>query len=117
MNKLVQQMETDQTEVLKETKEESIRKCFIVDGVYRPKLECSALNFNQSKLKNEHRTLNLISQRAYKVKRKMGAEAALKDMLSYLEKWKKENLGWQEKSSKKLRELEINLNEKGKIDE
>ena len=112
MNKLVQQMETDQTEVLKETKEERIRKHFIVDGVYIPQLECSALSFNQSKLKNEQRILDLILRRAYGAKHKMGPESAFEDMLSYLKKWKKENHGWQKKSYEKLCELQITINER-----
>jgi len=98
-------------EVLKETKEEGIRKHFIVDGVYHPRLECSALSFNQSKLKNEQRILELILQRAYGAKSKMGPESALEDMLAYLKKWKKENHGWQKKSKEKLRELQITIEE------
>jgi len=100
--------------VLKETKEEGIRKHFIVDGVYIPQLECKKLQFHQSKLKSEERMLNLILQRAWGVKRRMGPESAFEDMLSYLKKWKKENHGWQKKSKEKLHELETTINE-GKL--
>ena len=98
-------------EVLKETKEEGIRKHFIVDGVYIPQLECKKLQFNQSKLRSEERILNLILQRAWGVKRRMGPEFAFEDMLSYLKKWKKENHGWQKQSKEKLRKLEITIKE------
>ena len=97
-------------------KEERIRKHFMVGGVYIPKLECSALSFNQSKLKNEQRILELILQRAYGAKSKMGPESALEDMLAYLKKWKKENHGWQKKSKEKLRELQMTI-EEGKNEE
>jgi hypothetical protein len=97
------------TKVLKETKEEGIRKRFIIDGVYIPQLECKKLQFNQSKLRSEERILNLILQRAWGAKRKMGPESALLDMLAYLKKWKKENHGWQKQSKEKLRELQITI--------
>ena len=93
------------------TKEERIKKHFMVDGVYIPKLECSALSFNQSKLRNEERILDLILRRALGAKRKMGPESALEDMLSYLKKWKKDTHGWKEKSKEKLRELQITIEE------
>ena len=102
------------TKVLKETKEEGIRKRFIIDGVYIPQLECKKLQFNQNKLRSEERILNLILQRAWGVKRRMGPEFAFEDMLSYLKKWKKENHGWQKKSYEKLCELQITINE-GKL--
>ena len=93
------------------TKEEEIRKHFMVDGVYQPRLECKKLQFNQSKLKSEERMLNLILQRAWGVKRRMGPEFAFEDMLSYLKKWKKENHGWQKQAKEKLHELEIAIKE------
>ena len=93
------------------TKEEEIRKHFMVDGVYQPRLECKKLQFNQSKLKSEERMLNLILQRAWGVKRRMGPEFAFEDMLSYLKKWKKENHGWQKQAKEKLHELEITIKE------
>jgi len=93
------------------SREEGIRKQFIRGGVYIPQLECTKLQFHQSKLKSEERILNLILQRAWGVKRRMGPEFAFEDMLSYLKKWKKENNGWQKKSKEKLRELEITINE------
>ena len=96
------------------SREEGIRKQFIRDGVYIPQLECTKLQFHQSKLKSEERILNLILQRAWAVNRRMGSESAFEDMLSYLKKWKKENHGWQKKSKEKLRELEITINE-GKL--
>ena len=58
------------------TKEEEIRKRFTIDGVYIPQLECKKLQFNQSKLRSEERMLNLILQRAWGVKRRMGPELA-----------------------------------------
>ena len=101
------------------SREEGIRKQFIRAGVYIPQLECKKLQFHQSKLKSEERILNLILQRAWGVNRRMGAEFALEDMLSYLKKWKKDTHGWQEKSKEKLRELQITIeegkNEKEKI--
>ena len=93
------------------SREEGIRKQFIRDGVYIPQLECTKLQFHQSKLKSEERILNLILQRAWAVNRRMGSESAFEDMLSYLKKWKKENHGWQKKSKEKLRELEITIKE------
>ena len=102
------------TKILKETKEERIKKHFMVGGVYIPKLECSALSFNQSKLKNEQRILELILQRAYGAKSKMGPESALEDMLAYLKKWKKENHGWQKQAKEKLYKIETSI-QKGKL--
>ena len=96
------------------TKEEEIRKHFMVDGVYQPRLECKKLQFNQSKLKSEERMLNLILQRAWGVKRRMGPEFAFEDMLSYLKKWKKENHGWQKQAKEKLYKIETSI-QKGKL--
>ena len=92
-------------------KEERIKKHFMVGGVYIPQLECSALSFNQSKLRNEERILDLILRRALGVKKKMGPESALEDMLAYLKKWKKDTHGWQKQSKEKLRELQITIEE------
>ena len=100
------------TEVL--TKEEEIRKRFIIDGVYIPQLECKKLQFNQSKLRSEERILNLILQRAWGVKSRMGPEFAFEDMLSYLKKWKKENHGWQKQAKEKLYKIETSI-QKGKL--
>ena len=96
------------------TKEEEIRKHFMVGGVYQPRLECKKLQFNQSKLKREERMLNLILQRAWGVKRRMGPEFAFEDMLSYLKKWKKENHGWQKQAKEKLYKIETSI-QKGKL--
>ena len=96
------------------TKEEEIRKHFMVDGVYQPRLECKKLQFNQSKLKSEERILNLILQRAWGVKKRMGPEFAFEDMLSYLKKWKKENHGWQKQAKEKLYKIETSI-QKGKL--
>jgi len=96
------------------TKEEEIRKHFMVDGVYQPRLECKKLQFNQNKLKSEERMLNLILQRAWGVKRRMGPEFAFEDMLSYLKKWKKENHGWQKQAKEKLYKIETSI-QKGKL--
>ena len=101
-------------EVLKETKEEGIRKHFMVDGIYQPRLECKKLQFNQNKLRSEERILNLILQRAWGAKRKMGPESALLDMLAYLKKWKKENHGWQKQAKEKLYKIETSI-QKGKL--
>ena len=101
-------------EVLKETKEEGIRKHFMVDGVYQPQLECKKLQFNQSKLRSEERMLKLILLRARGAERKMGPESAFEDMLSYLKKWKKENQGWQKKAKERLSKIETNIQE-GKL--
>ena len=100
--------------VLNETKEEGIRKQFIRDGVYIPQLECTKLQFHQSKLKSEERILNLILQRAWAVNRRMGSESAFEDMLSYLKKWKKENHGWQKQSKERLYKVETSIQE-GKL--
>ena len=100
--------------VLNETKEEGIRKHFIIDGVYIPQLECKKLQFNQSKLRSEERILNLILQRAWGAKRKMGPESAFEDMLSYLKKWKKENHGWQKQAKEKLYKIETSI-QKGNL--
>jgi len=100
--------------VLNETKEEGIRKQFIRDGVYIPQLECTKLQFHQSKLKSEERILNLILQRAWAVNRRMGSESAFEDMLSYLKKWKKENKGWQKQSKERLYKIETSIQE-GKL--
>ena len=97
------------TEVL--TKEEEIRKHFIIDGVYIPQLECKKLQFNQSKLRSEERILKLILLRARGAERRMGPESAFEDMLAYLKKWKKENHGWQKQAKEKLHELEIAIKE------
>jgi hypothetical protein len=102
------------TKILKETKEESIKKHFIIDGVYQPRLECTKIQFNQRKLRSEERILNLILQRAWGVKRRMGAEFAFEDMLSYLKKWKKENHGWQKQSKERLYKVEKSIQE-GKL--
>ena len=99
------------TKILKETKEESIKKHFIIDGAYQPRLECTKLQFNQRKLRSEERILNLILQRAWGVKRRMGSEFAFEDMLSYLKKWKKENHGWQKKSKERLYKVETSIQE------
>ena len=96
------------------TKEEEIRKRFTIDGVYIPQLECKKLQFNQSKLRSEERMLNLILQRAWGVKRRMGPEFAFEDMLSYLKKWKKENHGWQKQAKEKLYKIETSI-QKGKL--
>ena len=96
------------------SREEGIRKQFIKGGVYIPQLECTKLQFHQSKLKSEERILNLILQRAWGVNRRMGAEFALEDILSYLKKWKKENKGWQKKARERLSKIETNIQE-GKL--
>ena len=96
------------------SREEGIRKRFMIDGVYIPQLECTKLQFHQSKLKSEERILNLILQRAWGVNRRMGAEFAFEDMLSYLKKWKKENKGWQKKARERLSKIETNIQE-GKL--
>ena len=93
------------------TKEEEIKKRFTIDGVYIPQLQCKKLQFNQSKLRSEERMLNLILQRAWGAKRRMGPESAFEDMLAYLKKWKKENHGWQKQAKEKLHELEIAIKE------
>ena len=107
----IQSDSSTSTKVLNETKEEGIKKRFTIDGVYIPQLQCKKLQFNQSKLRNEERMLNLILQRAWGVKRRMGPEFAFEDMLSYLKKWKKENHGWQKQAKEKLHELEITIKE------
>jgi len=96
------------------TKEEEIKKRFTIDGVYIPQLQCKKLQFNQSKLRSEERMLNLILQRAWGVKRRMGPEFAFEDMLSYLKKWKKENHGWQKQAKEKLYKIETSI-QKGKL--
>ena len=96
------------------TKEEPSERCFLVDGVYQPRLECKKMQWNQSKLKSEERILNLILQRAWGVKRRMGPEFAFEDMLSYLKKWKKENHGWQKQSKERLYKVEKSIQE-GKL--
>ena len=100
------------TEVL--TKEEEIRKRFIIDGVYIPQLECKKLQFNQSKLRSEERMLKLILLRARGAERRMGPESAFEDMLAYLKKWKKENHGWQKQAKEKLYKIETSI-QKGKL--
>ena len=96
------------------SKEGRIRKHFIIDGIYIPQLECKKLQFNQSKLRSEERILNLILQRAWGAKRKMGPESELLDMLAYLKKWKKENRGWQKQAKEKLYKIETSI-QKGKL--
>ena len=96
------------------TKEEEIRKHFMVDGVYQPRLECKKLQFNQSKLRSEERMLKLILLRARGAERKMGPESAFEDMLAYLKKWKKENHGWQKQAKEKLYKIETSI-QKGKL--
>ena len=99
--------------------------CTNKTGVYQPRIECTKLQFNQRKLKNEERMINLILMRAHGVKQKMGAESAFEDMISYLNRWKKSVKEWQKNSKRRLNELgdmikvenENNLHEKGKIDE
>ena len=96
------------------TKEEEIRKHFMVDGVYQPRLECKKLQFNQSKLRSEERMLKLILLRARGAERRMGPESAFEDMLAYLKKWKKENHGWQKQAKEKLYKIETSI-QKGKL--
>ena len=101
------------------------KSCTNKTGVYQPRIECTKLQFNQRKLKNEERMINLILMRAHGVKQKMGAESAFEDMISYLNRWKKSVKEWQKNSKRRLNELgdmikvenENNLHEKGKIDE
>jgi uncharacterized protein (UPF0276 family) len=89
------------------------------------KLEFSRIQFNRSKLRNEDRMLNLILQRVYVVKKRMGAEFALEDTVTYLKKWKKSINKWQKLSKIKLTQLETivqkepswKVGQKGKIDE
>jgi uncharacterized protein (UPF0276 family) len=89
------------------------------------KLEFSRIQFNRSKLRNEDRMLNLILQRVYGVKKRMGAEFALEDTVTYLKKWKKSINKWQKLSKIKLTQLETivqkepswKVGQKGKIDE
>ena len=99
--------------------------CTNKTGAYQPRIECTKLQFNQRKLKNEERMINLILMRAHGVKQKMGAESAFEDMISYLNRWKKSVKEWQKNSKRRLNELEDmikvenenNLYEKGNIDE
>jgi len=89
------------------------------------KLEFSRIQFNRSKLRNEDRMLNLILQRVYGVKKRMGAEFALEDTVTYLKKWKKSINKWQKLSKIKLTQLETivqkepswKVGQKGKIDD
>jgi len=89
------------------------------------KLEFSRIQFNRSKLRNEDRMLNLILQRVYGVKKRMGAEFALEDTVVYLKKWKKSINKWQKLSKIKLTQLETivqkepswKVGQKGKIDD
>jgi len=89
------------------------------------KLEFSRIQFNRSKLRNEDRMLNLILQRVYGVKKRMGAEFALEDTMTYLKKWKKSINKWQKLSKIKLTQLETivqkepswKVGQKGKIDD
>jgi len=99
--------------------------CTNKTGAYQPRIECTKLQFNQRKLKNEERMINLILMRAHGVKQKMGAESAFEDMISYLNRWKKSVKEWQKNSKRRLNELEDmikvenenNLYQKGTIDE
>jgi len=89
------------------------------------KVEFSRIQFNRSKLRNEDRMLNLILQRVWLVKKRMGGEFALEDMVAYLKKWKKSINEWQKLSKIKLTQLETivqkepswKVGQKGKIDE
>ena len=76
-------------------------------------LQFSRIQFNLSKLRNEDRVLNLILQRVYVVKKRMGAEFALEDIVAYLKKWKTSIKDWRKTSKIKLTQLEP-LPEKGK---
>ena len=99
--------------------------CTNKTGAYQPRIECTKLQFNQRKLKNEERMINIILMRAHGVKQKMGAKSAFEDMISYLNRWKKSVKEWQKNSKRRLNELEDmikvenenNLHEKGIIDE
>ena len=94
-------------------------------GHINKKVEFSRIQFNRSKLRNEDRMLNLILQRVYGVKKRMGAEFALEDTVTYLKKWKKSINKWQKLSKIKLTQLETivqkepswKVGQKGKIDE
>jgi hypothetical protein len=82
-------------------------------GHINKKVEFSRIQFNRSKLRNEDRMLNLILQRVYGVKKRMGAEFALEDTVAYLKRWKKSINEWQKLSKIKLTQLEP-LPKKGK---
>jgi len=94
-------------------------------GHINKKVEFSRIQFNRSKLRNEDRMLNLILQRVYGVKKRMGAEFALEDTVTYLKKWKKSINKWQKLSKIKLTQLETivqkepswKVGQKGKIDD
>jgi hypothetical protein len=94
-------------------------------GHINKKIEFSRIQFNRSKLRNEDRMLNLILQRVYGVKKRMGAEFALEDTVAYLKRWKKSINKWQKLSKIKLTQLETivqkepswKVGQKGEIDE
>ncbi len=94
-------------------------------GHINKKIEFSRIQFNRSKLRNEDRMLNLILQRVYGVKKRMGAEFALEDTVAYLKRWKKSINEWQKLSKIKLTQLETivqkepswKVGQKGEIDE
>ena len=88
------------------------KKCTPQKG-YDAGLEFSRIQFNLSKLRNEDRVLNLILQRVYGVKKRMGAEFALEDTVAYLKKWKTSIKDWRKTSKIRLTQLEP-LPEKGK---
>ena len=76
-------------------------------------LEFSRIQFNLSKLRNEDRVRNLILKRVG-LKKQMGAEVALEDIVTFLRKWKTSIKEWRKTSKIRLTQLEP-LPEKGKI--
>ena len=97
------------------------------NGFHEPRIEAAKLRSSRKKRRAEERMINYILARAHRTTNylKLGPEFAFNEMILYLKKWKNRNRETDKKAIRRLHELghmiraekEINLHERGDIDE
>ena len=75
------------------------------NGFHKPRIEASTLRSNRKKRIAENRMINYVLAKTIDLKDNYGAAFALKETVSYLNKWKDRNRDTEKKAIRRLHEL------------